>query len=302
MSSFMLDRRQLLAGLSASAALLSAERAAALSEFTVGRAKVMALSDGALAVPPAMFSNTTEADKVLLGGGIELAANTYAYQNGGRTFLFDAGSGKDHYISQQFPTVGKLAGDLAAAGIDPTTVTDIVVTHMHIDHIGGLVPEGRPVFANATIHVSETDWNIWNNPDFAAAAPDQLKPMVNAVQQVGGIVGENIKTHSGEADLGAGVAMVPTPGHTPGHCGILLTSGSEQLLLIGDAIVTEKVHFANPDAGWALEADQALAAKTRRAILDQAATDKIMIAGSHISRPGTGFVERDGDAYRFVPA
>lgn len=297
-----LDRRQLLAGLSASAALLTANRAIAFTDFTVGRATVTALSDGSLTVPPVLFSNTTDADNAILAEGIKLAANTYAYQSGDRTFLFDAGSGSDHYISQQFPTIGKLAGDLAAAGIDPASVTDIVITHMHIDHIGGLVSGGQPVFANATIHVSEADWNFWNNPDFAASAPDQLKPMINAAQLVSSIVGENIKTHAGEADLGAGVAMVPTPGHTPGHSGVLLTSGSEQLMLIGDAIVTEKVHFANPDAGWALETDKALAAKTRRAILDQAATDKIMIAGSHISTPGTGIVERDGTAYRFLLA
>ena len=301
MTNIKLDRRQVMTGIAASAALLTAGRAAAFTDFTVGTAKVTALSDGSMPVPPVLFSNTTDADKAALGEGIQLGANTFAYQDGDRVFLFDAGAGTEHFISQQFP-VGKLAGDLAAAGIDPLSVTDIVITHMHIDHIGGLVSGGAPVFPNATIHISETDWTFWNDAGLPAAVPDQMKPMVNAAQLVSGIVRDKVKTHPGEADLGAGVGVLPSPGHTPGHSSVLLTSGSEQLMLIGDAIVTEKVHFANPDAGWALEADQALAAKTRRAILDQAATDKIRIAGSHLSAPGTGFVERDGDAYRFVPA
>lgn len=302
MTKSILDRRQMLAGMTASAAVLTAGRSFAYTDIAVGNTTVTALSDGSLTVPPAFFGGTTEAEQAALGDAVQLAANTYAYRNGDRTFLFDAGSGTDHYISDQFPTVGQLPADLAAAGIDPASVTDVVISHMHIDHIGGLVKGGQPVFANATIHLSEADWNFWTNDGLAAAVPDQMKPMVNAAQFVSRIVMANIKTHAGNADLGAGVALLPTPGHTPGHSGVMLTSGSEQLLLIGDAIVTEKVHFANPDASWALETDKDVAAQTRRKILDQAAMDKIKIAGSHLTAPGTGYVERDGSAYRFVPA
>ena len=302
MSNSLFDRRQVLTGLTATTALLAAPRAFAYSELTVGTATVTALSDGSLTVPAAFFGNTTEAQKAELGESVQLAANTYAYRSGDRTFLFDTGAGTDHYISEQFPSIGQVGPDLSAAGIDPQSVTDIVITHMHIDHIGGLVQSGAAVFPNATVHLSEADWEFWTNEGLADTMPDAMKPMFNAALSIGKTVGENVKTHKGEADLGAGVALVPTPGHTPGHSAVMLTSGSEQLMLIGDAIVTEKVHFANPEASWALEFDKELAVNTRRSILDRAATDKIKIGGSHLTAPGTGYVERAGSNYRFVPA
>ncbi|WP_171231118.1 MBL fold metallo-hydrolase [Ruegeria sp. HKCCA6707] len=296
-----LNRRQALAGLTASAAMLAAGRVQAFSDVAIGNATLTALSDGSLTVPPVLFTGLAEADAAALGETVQLAANTYAYRSGDRVFLFDAGSGSDHYISQQFPTVGQLHADLKAAGIAADEVTDIVISHMHIDHIGGLVAGGTPVFSNASVHLSEADWNFWNNEDLPASVPDQMKPMVNAAQLVSSIVKENVVTHKTEADLGEGVVLLPTPGHTPGHSAVMLTSGSEQIMLIGDAVVSDKVHFANPDVGWALEFDKAVAAQTRKSILDQAATDKIRIAGSHLSTPGIGFVEKDASAYRFVP-
>lgn len=302
MSANLIHRRQFLGGFAASAILLPATRVFAYSNFQVGNVQVTALSDGSLTVPAGFFKGTTDAQQAALGETITLAANTYAYQSGERTFLFDAGSGTEHFISQNFPNIGALPADLAQSGIDANSVTDIVITHMHIDHIGGLVLGGQPVFPNATIHVSAADWDFWMKPGLANSVPDGLKPMVNAAQTVGGIIGDNIKTYAGEANLGAGVALVPTPGHTPGHSGVMLTAGSEQLMLIGDAFVSERVHFANPDAAWALEFAPDIAAQTRKTLLDRFATDKIMIAGSHLSAPGTGFVERDGSAYRFIPS
>lgn len=296
------NRRQFIAGLAATTTVMSAGKTLAYSKFNVGSSIVTALSDGSLTVPSAFFSNTSETEQAELGETIQLAANTYAYRNGGRTFLFDAGAGSDFYISEQFPSVGKLATDLETAGISPETVTDIVITHLHIDHIGGLVHRGGALFPNAKIHVSEADWEFWTQDGLEASLPAPLKPMAQAIAAISMIVGENVLTHKGEADLGAGVGLIPTPGHTPGHSGILLSSGTEQLLLVGDAIVSDAIHFSNPDAGWVLEMDKELAAKTRRSILDRAATDKIMIAGSHLSNPGTGFVERHDDNYRFVPS
>lgn len=297
-----LNRRDVLSGLVASAATLSAAPGFALSKMTVGAANVLALSDGSLTVPISFFSNVTEAQKAAVGETIQFAANTYAYQSGDRTFLFDTGSGLDHFITQQFPDIGKLPGELSASGIDAAAVTDIVITHMHVDHIGGLVAKNAAVFPNATIHIAEADWAFWTKPGQVDAVPDSAKPMVAAAQNIGAIVGDNVKTHVGEVDLGAGVALIPTPGHTPGHSAVMLTSGSEQLMLVGDAIVSEKIHFENPEAGWALEFDKSLAAQTRRTLLDWAATDKIKIAGSHLTAPGTGYVERNGTNYRFVAA
>lgn len=302
MAPMKLERRQVLSGLCASAVWMRVDKAMAFSKLKVGPAQVIALSDGTLTAPATFFGNITDAQQAELGKTVQLAANTYAYTHADRTFLFDTGAGVDHYISQQFPALGKLPADLAAAGIDPSAITDIVITHMHIDHIGGLVQGGAAVFPKARVHVSKADWDFWTKKDVVKLLPDLTKPMASAAQFIGKTIGETIRTHAGEADLGAGVALIPAPGHTPGHSAVMLTSGSEQLMLVGDAVVSEKVHFAYPDASWALEFDPPLAAKTRRSILDRAATDKIKIAGSHFSSPGTGFVERAGANFKFVAA
>lgn len=169
------------AGLAGSALAL-APKAMAATNFGVGDKELIALSDGHFDMPASMFLGAPEELQAQIGDPARIAANTYAYRAGNRTFLFDAGAGTSDLITQAFPTASKLPADLASAGITPEEVTDIVITHMHPDHIGGLAIGNQQAFPNARIHIAAAEWNFWNADDFATGAPETMRPMVANVQ------------------------------------------------------------------------------------------------------------------------
>ncbi len=299
MSKMMIGRRKLIGSAIAGATLLAVPRAFAATEFVIGETPVIALSDGYFDMPADMFLGTPQSLRDQIGDPAQIAANTYAYRSGDRTFLFDAGAGKSDFITQAFSTVGRLPEDLETVGIAADDVTDIVITHMHPDHVGGLAVNGQMAFPNARIHIAEAEWNFWNADGIATSAPDALKPMVGFAQEISKVIKSNISLHGGSDNLGAGVNVIPAPGHTPGHSAIILDGGREQLILVGDLTVHEGVHFANPEYGWALDVDGEMAVKSRKSILDMIATDGLLMGAAHISKPGLGRVLRAGNGFRF---
>jgi len=298
MSNFELNRRQFVGGIVAGLTLATTGKAA--TNFAAGNTPVIALSDGYFDMPADFFLSTPQSLRDSLGSPVRIAANTFAYRSETRLFLFDAGAGSGAFITEGFPTVSQLPDDLVAAGIDANEVTDIVITHMHPDHIGGLEIGGASAFPNARIHISNVEWKFWNNEEFAANAPDMLRPMIAEVQRVSDVIKEHVVFHRGSASFGDGVSVMPAPGHTPGHSAIFLEGGSEDLLITGDVMVHEDVHFANPNYGWALDIDGELAVSTRKKLLDMIVADNLMVAAAHVTKPGLGHVDRDGDGYRFV--
>ena len=297
----ILNRRQFVGAALAGAAATLASRAVAETRFLVGEKQVLALSDGHFNMPADMFLGTPEGLRNRLGDPVQIAANTYAYRTGDRTFLFDAGAGKSDFITKAFPTASKLPDDLDAAGVAPEEVTDIIITHMHPDHIGGLAVGDRAAFPNARIHIAAAEWNFWNAKDFETAAPDAMRPMVAAVQHLSKAIETNVALHSGAADFGDGVSVIPAPGHTPGHTAIVLDGGRDRLVLVGDLTVHEEVHFAHPKYGWALDIDSDLAVTSRKRLLDMISAEGLILGAAHVSRPGLGRVERNGDGFRFLP-
>ncbi|MEM7059858.1 MAG: MBL fold metallo-hydrolase [Pseudomonadota bacterium] len=299
-----INRRTALAYLAAGATTTPlAMPAFAATKFTVGNASVTASSDGHFLMPSDFFLmpsdfflGTPLRDQ--LGDPVQIAANTYAYRRGGKTFLFDVGAGAGDFITQSFPTVSKLPEDLKMAGIDPEEVTAIVITHMHPDHIRSVAIGAKPAFPNATVHIAEADWNFWNAEGFAGSGPEGMRPMIASVQETSQAIKGNIALHNGSADLGQGVTVLPAVGHTPGHTAILLDGGSQQLMITGDLTVHEDVHFQNSDYGWALDVDGEQAVETRKRLLDTIATDRLIMAAAHVTRPGLGTVERLGIGFK----
>lgn len=176
MASPMMSRRQFMGTAIVGSAAVVSGPAAAASTFSVGNNPVVALSDGHFIMPSDMFLGTPQTLRDRLGDPVQIAANTFAYRAGERTFLFDAGAGAGAFITQSFPTVSKLPNDLKAAGITADEVTDIVITHMHPDHVGGTAIDGAPAFPHAAIHVAETEWRFWNAEGFASSGPDGMRP------------------------------------------------------------------------------------------------------------------------------
>ena len=133
-------------------------------------------------------------------------------------------------------------------------------------------------------------------------APEEVRQFFDLAMAAVGAFGDRVEGFEGEASLGAGMTAMPLPGHTPGHSGVMLESDGDALLMWGDIVHVPPVQFARPDVTIGFDVDQDTARATRMKVLDMAATDRLRVAGMHISFPGIGYVEKAGDGYRFVPS
>ncbi|WP_264210774.1 MBL fold metallo-hydrolase [Leisingera thetidis] len=259
--------------------------------LSVGQISLTVFDDGHFDLPLEYFSGLSGDLSQRLSAPLTIGANLWQIDTASRRVLVDTGSGQA--LRQMFPATGQ-----ALEVVSGEAITDIVLTHMHADHLGGLLGGG---FSGVRVHVSKPEWKFWTQAGLADAVPEEQRPMIEMVQAVAASFADRVVTHEGAADLGEGLTLVPLPGHTPGHTGLRLRSGGEELLIVGDAVISGQVHFSEPDAGYALDSDADAAAATRRALLADAAQSGTPIAATHLPFPGLGRVEAEGDAWRFVP-
>lgn len=276
---------------------------AAARTFAVGEARVTALGDGYLEVGAEVLQGITEADFARLTADAYrptdphvIGVNAYLVEIHGQKILIDAGTGPLFG-----PTLGDMPANLAALGIAPESIDTVIATHLHPDHIGGVVAGETMPFAKAGLIVSETDRVFWTDDAIKAQTPAELQGFFDAAQRALARFGDRVTPVQGEADLGHGMTAVPLPGHTVGHMGVMLESQGEQLLIWGDVMHFPAIQFARPDVTVGFDTDPALARRTRMKAFDWVAQDRLMVAGMHLDFPGVGHVERTGDAYRFVP-
>ncbi len=224
---------------------------------------------------------------------LNLSIQPLLVKAGDRVLLFDTGAG-----SAFGPSAGLFAASLAAAGVDPASITDIFISHIHGDHTGGFLnAEGQLAFPNAAIHLSAPEWEFLTKmkPDVAknygitqhAALVAALTPKVAAFTP--------------GSDLIPGVVKaVELKGHTPGHSGYLITSGQSSLLYIGDLMHHSVVSVQKPDWTINFDGDAHVAEASRAALLAQAATDGQRIYAVHFPFPGLGKIERRGEGFVWV--
>src|SRR6476661_825735 len=193
---------------------------------------------------------------------LEWALNVVVVRNGGRTILIDAGMGAEF---PDLPRSGRLALRLEAAGIDLASVTDVVLTHMHMDHVGGLLVDGvrdrlRP---DLRVHLATAEAEFWASPDFSRVSmpkgfPDALrrtaKRFLNEFRS-------KLRPFEAEYEVAPGVVVTRTGGHTPGHSVVRLASGGERLMFAGDAIFP--VSFDHPEWHNGFEHDPEEATRVR---------------------------------------
>lgn len=273
----------------------------ALPSMRVGNVEVQGLSDGILKTSLDLVIGMDRAQAENLVGGTQngslyIPVNNFVIRRDGKIILIDAGAG-----NTMQPTLGKLPENLRGAGIDPAAVTHIVMTHLHPDHANGLVDDfGRPHYPNAEIVVHETEVDFWMRPDIAndedrvkgnrARTKINLKPYLNRIRRV----------RDGEEF--SGFTPVLAPGHTPGHTCWLLAAGSGGFMAFGDVVHLSAIQISHPETALTYDLDKNLAVKSRKRILDMAASERLAIAGAHVNAPGFGYVVRKGSSFAFEPA
>lgn len=226
----------------------------------------------------------------------QVTVNAFLLRLPGRLVLVDAGCG-----TAMGPDMGRVAANLAAAGAAPDDVDVVLATHLHPDHIGGLIDAGgRAVFPNAELVVHDAEPRFWGDDAVIANASDANKEFVGLARAAMAAYGNRMRrVASGE--VLPGVSILPEPGHTPGHSGWLIASGNDTLLIWGDIVHMPGVQFARPEAGIGFDVDGAQAIATRQRIMDMAAADRLRVAGMHLDFPAFGHVARAGSGYAFIP-
>ena len=275
----------------------------------VGDIDVLVVSDGVLPLPTQMLGHNADPadraawlkDMFLPQDAFDWALNVVVVRSGGKTILIDAGLGSDPDLN--LPRAGQLIKRLEAAGIDLGSVTDLVLTHMHMDHIGGLLVEGvkERLRKDLRIHVAAAEVKFWESPDFSHTSmpqgfPDALR---SAAKRFVSEYGSNLRTFDEEHEIAPGVVARRTGGHTPGHSVVRVASGGDGLTFAGDAVFT--VGFEQPDWHNGFEHDPEEAARVRVRLLRELAKSGEMLVATHLPFPAIGRVAADGDAFRFVP-
>ena len=275
----------------------------------IGEIDVLVVSDGVISLPGEMLANNADPavraawlnDIFLPPDAFDWALNAVVVRSGGQTILIDAGMGVEF---PDFTRAGRFSHRLEAAGIDLASVTDMVLTHMHMDHVGGLLVDGvkerlRP---DLRIHVAAAEVKFWESPDFShvsmpPAFPDAIRQTATRfVKEYRG----QLRTFEDEYEVAPGVVVSRTGGHTPGHSVVRLASGGDRLMFAGDPVFP--VGFEHPEWHNGFEHDPEEATRVRIRLLRELAATGSTLVATHMPFPSVGHVAVAGDAFRWVPA
>ncbi len=271
----------------------------------LGDYEVTALSDGTVKLPMAkIYKNIKEADAETYleghfqAGDSETSVNAFLVNTGDRLVLIDAGTG-----DLMGPALGKLVANIEASGYKTADIDHVILTHIHADHSGGLVINGKRVFENAILHVNERETKFWLKADAKAKADKVLGPQIDQAEKCVGpyVEAGKLKTFGDNAAPIPGFGSVLHAGHTPGHSGIIVESKGQKIVFWGDIAHGDVLQFDQPDVTVDFDVDQKAAAASRAIAFAEAADQKYLVAGAHHAFPGIGHVRRDETNYDWVP-
>ncbi|MGU7842911.1 MBL fold metallo-hydrolase [Burkholderia sp. AW33-5] len=271
----------------------------------LGDLRIVALSDGTHPFPvDTVFRDISkeairrDLDRAFLEPPVQGAINAFLVDTGTKRILVDSGAGVLYG-----ECCGKLLANLRAAGYAPEQVDEVLLTHLHKDHVGGIASNGRMTFPNAVVRVNEIEAKYWLDPDNKAQAPAFLASFFDAaaVSVAPYVAAGRFKTFRGEATLAPGIRAVPMPGHTPGHTAYLIESGDAGLLAWGDIVHVAAIQLQDPEATVQYDSDADAVRGSRRAALERVADKRYLVGAAHIAFPGLGHLRKDGEQYDWVP-
>ncbi|MCA3325429.1 MAG: MBL fold metallo-hydrolase [Roseomonas sp.] len=225
---------------------------------------------------------------------------TVTFLDTGRDLIvFDSGNG----VTPAGATIGRMIANMQAAGIDPTKVTRVVMSHFHGDHVNGLLnAEGAAAFPNAEVIVPEAEIAWWGDATNETRSPEgQRANFANSARRLAPYAAR-LRRIGPDAEVVPGVRSVAAYGHTPGHTCYHIADGADQMMFVADTTNRPELLARRPEFHIIFDFDAVAAEATRRRIYDRVATDRIRITGYHFPFPANGFLAKEGSGYRFVAA
>lgn len=271
----------------------------------LGDFEVTALSDGVVALPVDKLLTNTQPEKTIkalqkyhLSTPTATSVNGYLINTGSKLVLIDTGA-----ATLFGPTLGRLAKSLKAAGYTPEQVDEVYITHMHGDHVGGLMNGDQLAFPNAIVRADQHDADFWLSQANMDKAPADAKgAFQGAMASINPYVkAGKFKTFNGDTELVPGVKAIAARGHTPGHSVYAVESKGQKLMLWGDLMHVAAVQFENPSVTISFDSDSKAAMAQRLKAYAEAAKQGYMVGATHLSFPGLGYVRKEGKAYAWVP-
>ncbi|CDG83302.1 MBL fold metallo-hydrolase [Janthinobacterium agaricidamnosum] len=284
------------------AAPMAGTNAPGFFRIMLGDFEVTAISDGTVALPIEKFLHQPPAKtgqqlaRAYESSPLENSVMSYLINTGSRLVLIDTGAG-----SLFGPTLGQMLANLKASGYQPEQVDEVLITHLHPDHVGGLVADGRVVFPNAIVRADQRDSDFWlsqanmdkaSDKSFFQGATSSLAPY---------IANKHMQQFSGASEIVPGIRAVTSYGHTPGHINYMVESKGQKLLLVGDLIHNAIVQLPHPEVTIDFDADPKAAAATRKQVFTTVAKDGTMIGAAHMQFPGLGRLRSVGQGFEWLP-